>query len=121
MKGFKILFIVWIISFLSRPVFAAESNPFIPKIKEPILESNNNEYISPLKKWDVFQYDLIGVVLSDKTSLALIKTPDGEVYNLPPGSELGDKEDRITEILIDRLILSSNNGNKELILKNHEI
>ena len=100
--------------------FAGEINPFTPKIKQPTLNEDEDTYIDPLKKWDLFQYDLIGVVLSNKSKIALLETPDGEIYTLLVGNTIGKLDNKVAEILIDRLILNSDNK-KELILKNHKL
>ena len=120
MQKFKFLIVLILIFFNHGLVWASEINPFIPKIKEPSFIDNGNKYVEPLKKWDVFQYDLIGVVLSPQRNLALIETPDGEIYTLTIGDKIGNKEDEILEVLIDRLVLSSQ-LKSELILKNHKL
>ena len=99
--------------------FSGEINPFTPKIKQTTFNEEEDAYIDPLKKWDLFQYDLIGAVLSSKRKMALLETPDGEIYTLLVGEKIGKQDDKLAEILIDRLIFS--NGSKtELILKNHK-
>lgn len=120
MRKFKILIIGILFFFNYSLVWSAEINPFIPKIKEPSLIAKENKYVEPLKKWDVFQYDLIGVVLSSQRNLALIETPDGEIYTLKTGDVIGNKNEKILEIFIDHLVLSIL-PKKTLVLKNHKL
>ena len=87
---------------------------------EPVIHDESGEFVPPLKKWQIYEYDFIGVVLSDQIKLGLIKTPDGEKYRVTSGMELGNKKDKIKDILIDRLILENGQGEKLLVLKNHE-
>jgi Tfp pilus assembly protein PilP len=120
MRKFKILIFLIILILPHRLAFSNDINPFIPKIKDPEFNIKENIYISPLKKWDLFQYDLIGVVLSAQQSYALVETPGGEIYTLSNGDQIGKQNNIITEILIDRLVFSDESKN-ELILKNHKL
>ena len=119
MLKFNVLTNLIIFCLLQNFSFADEINPFTPKIKPPNLNEGEDAYIDPLKKWELFQYDLIGVVLSKKRQLALLETPEGEIYTLLVGNKIGKSDNKVTEILIDRLILNSVDE-KELILKNHK-
>ena len=113
------LFLIFILS--STYCSADEYNPFVPKILEPIEIDKKKEYVPPLIKWDLFQYDLIGVVLTDHKSIGLIKTPAGEIYNVENGMELGINGYKIVDIFIDRLVLNKKKVKNILILKNHEL
>ena len=120
MKKYK-YFLLIITFFLSNGfVMNVKANPFIPKIVGPDLSNEDSEYIPPLKRWGIFHYDFIGTVLSSHQKLALIKTPDGERYRLNIGMGLGNGDEIIVNILIDRLVLKSNKETKILVLKNHE-
>ena len=120
MKKYKIIAIALCIFLSNNFSVSAEINPFIPKIMEPVI-NNNYHYIPPLKKWRLFQYNFIGTILSNEKSLALIRTPDGEIYRLTTGMQLGRRGDKIMDILIDRLILKNKKKERILILKNHEL
>tara|TARA_B100000686_G_C16723427_1_gene936339 strand:+ start:456 stop:818 length:363 start_codon:yes stop_codon:yes gene_type:complete len=120
MQKFNFLFVSFFLLFNSAVAISGEINPFTPQIKEPTFNNKINEYVDPLKKWEVFQYDLIGVVLSKEKRLALLETPDGEIYTVTVGSKIGSKDNKIIDILIDRLVLK-NYERGVLNLKNHKL
>lgn len=75
------------------------------KIRDPfesplVLESKLEQATpaSPLLKFSVSEFKLVGIVWGDLGKIAIVEAPDGKCYSLKPGEEIGKSKGKITEI-----------------------
>ena len=64
-------------------------DPFVPltEIRKPIGRSD--EPLTPLQRFELNQYRLMGVIVGKGASKAMVKSPDGKAYILTKGLKFG--------------------------------
>jgi Tfp pilus assembly protein PilP len=124
----KYFLIFKIILLLTFNVFAAE-DPFSRSFtvdQEEVVESqaeNNDakekedeedvdDSVHPLIRYDLNKYFVKGVVKSELGNLAIISFPSGRDYIMFSGDPLGNNMYVITDIKLDYIVLSSNDGDQ---------
>ncbi len=67
-------------------------DPFVPltTIRKPI--SDSSEPMTPLQKYDLTQYRLMGVLIGKGEPRAMVMAPDGKSYILTNGLKIGKNE-----------------------------
>ncbi|MBW2504175.1 MAG: pilus assembly protein PilP [Deltaproteobacteria bacterium] len=73
-------------------------DPFVPltEIRKPIGRSD--EPLTPLQRFELDQYRLMGVIVGKGASKAMVKSPDGKAYILTKGLKIGKNEGIIIDI-----------------------
>ncbi len=81
-------------------VYLAEGrrDPFVPltRIRRPI--GGSDEPATPLQRYDLDQFKLVGVVVGMGESKAMVTAPDGKSYILAKGVKIGKNNGVILEI-----------------------
>ena len=77
--------------------------------------------VTPLEKIALKNLELIGVMLSDNSNIAIIKDPNGKEYIISEGARVGVNSGRVIRILGQKLIveeqLRDTNGNYKKVKK----
>ncbi len=73
-------------------------DPFVPltRIRRPI--GDTGEPVTPLQRYDLTQFKLIGVIIGVGESRAMVTAPDGKSYILAKGIKIGKNNGVILEI-----------------------
>lgn len=73
-------------------------DPFVPltKIRRPIGETGAP--VTPLQKYDLTQFQLVGVIVGVGEAKAMVVAPDGKSYILAKGVKIGKNNGVILEI-----------------------
>lgn len=99
-----VLFCVLLLSFLSARAGSKEKpivrNPFQPPpaVAKKLLQVKA-EITSPLQKYDVESFVLKGVV----SNMAMVLSPDKEVYIIKRGTKIGKYGEKVVDILKDKV------------------
>jgi type IV pilus assembly protein PilP len=73
-------------------------DPFVPltRIRRPI--GDTGEPVTPLQRYDLTQFKMIGVIIGVGESRAMVTAPDGKSYILAKGIKIGKNNGVILEI-----------------------
>lgn len=73
-------------------------DPFVPltRIRRPL--GDTGEPVTPLQRYDLTQFKLIGVIIGVGESRAMVTAPDGKSYILAKGIKIGKNNGVILEI-----------------------
>ncbi len=73
-------------------------DPFVPlsRIRKPL--GNTEEPATPLQKYDLVQFKLVGVIVGKGQSKAMVVAPDGKSYILAKGVKIGKNNGVIIDI-----------------------
>lgn len=79
-------------------VAAGRRDPFVPltRIRRPLVE--NQEPATPLERYDLNQFRLIGVVIGKGEPKAMVVAPDGKSYMLSKGVKIGKNNGVIIDL-----------------------
>ncbi len=86
-------------------VIKGRRDPFVPlsKIRRPIKE--NTEPATPLERYDLPQFKLIGVIVGKGDPKAMVVSPDGKSYILNKGMKIGKNNGVILDINGDAIVV----------------
>ena len=128
MKNRLVLFVLWMM--LSIPianVSVADDNAFgslitntdttVPATDAPAAEVIDKS-LHPLLQHPVKSYILMGVVISKKVKIGLIRANNGEEYFIRMGDLLGSDEGTITDINVSGIEVSEENKVVSLAVRN---
>ncbi len=87
-------------------------DPFAPLVKERRFVSlekkakkKNRAHITPLERIDLSQLTLSAIVRAPSGNRAIVTESDGKGYVITKGTYIGSNSGRVTEILIDRVVV----------------
>lgn len=87
-------------------------DPFEPLVKERRFVSlekkrkkKSRAHITPLERIDLSQLTLSAIVLAPSGNRAIVTESDGKGYVITAGTYIGSNSGRVTEVLIDRVIV----------------
>lgn len=84
---------------------AGRRDPFLPllQIRKPI--SPNGQPLTPLQKFDLGQFRLIGVIIGRNEPMAMVMAPGGKAYVLKRGIKIGKNSGQVTDIREDAVVI----------------
>ena len=84
---------------------AGRRDPFLPlaEIRKPV--SNGGQPLTPLQKFDLGQFRLIGVIIGRNEPMAMVMAPGGKSYVLKRGIKIGKNAGRIIDIREDAVVI----------------
>ncbi len=84
---------------------AGRRDPFLPlmQIRKPVSESG--QPLTPLQKFDLGQFRLIGVIVGRNEPMAMVMAPGGKAYVLKRGIKIGKNAGRVTDIREDAVVV----------------
>ena len=82
---------------------AGKRDPFeaLVLIKRPIVKEG--EQLTPLQKYDLNQFRLIGVIVGKGIPRAMVVAPDGKSFILKPGVKIGRNDGTVVNITKDEV------------------
>lgn len=84
-------------------------DPFMPLVVKPKevepKEVEPKKEAIPLKRYDVTEFKLIAILLSEKRHYALVTLPDGKSYTITEGIKLGLREGKVYKITKDSVTI----------------
>lgn len=80
-------------------------DPFLPlaQIRKPVSESG--QPLTPLQKFDLGQFRLIGVIIGRNEPMAMVMAPGGQAYVLKRGIKIGKNAGQVTDIREDAVVI----------------
>jgi len=80
-------------------------DPFLPlaQIRKPISESGLP--LTPLQKFDLGQFRLIGVIIGRNEPMAMVMAPGGKAYVLKRGIKIGKNAGQVIDIREDAVVI----------------
>jgi len=84
---------------------AGRRDPFLPlmQIRTPV--ANSGQPLTPLQKFDLGQFRLIGVITGRNEPMAMVMAPGGKAYVLKRGVKIGKNDGRVTDIREDTVVI----------------
>lgn len=81
-------------------------DPFVPltKIKKPLVKVDD-EPETPLQRYDIQQFRLVGVIVGKGAPRALVVAPDGKSYILAKGVKIGKNSGVVIDITGDAILV----------------
>lgn len=78
-------------------------DPFEPPmlVKRPV----SNVPLTPLQKFDLGQFQLVGVIIGKGAPRAMVVAPDGKGYILRMGTKIGKNNGRVVKISLDGVVV----------------
>lgn len=73
-------------------------------------------YVSPLEREPLHRYQLLGVILSEQLSLALIQSPLGSHHTVRVGDRIGNREGAVTSILVNQILVQEGEEERKLFI-----
>ena len=91
----------------ARFVYQAEGrrDPFLPLLALKGKASLGREFENPLEAYDLFQYQLKGVVVGFGEPKAMVVAPDGKSYILRKGLRIGKSNGVVREITREKILV----------------
>jgi len=128
MKNRLVLFVLWIMLLIPiANVSVADDNAFgslitntdttVPATDAPAAEVIDKS-LHPLLQHPVKSYILMGVVISKKVKIGLIRANNGEEYFIREGDLLGSDEGTITDINVSGIEVTEENKIVSLAVRN---
>jgi len=97
------------VSAVSEPRFVYQvegrRDPFMPLLAIKGKASLGREFENPLEAYDLFQYQLKGVVIGFGEPKAMLVAPDGKSYILKKGLRIGKSNGVIREITREKILV----------------
>lgn len=80
-------------------------DPFLPlaQIRKPVSESGLP--LTPLQKFDLGQFRLIGVIIGRNEPMAMVMAPGGKAYVLKRGIKIGKNAGQVIDIREDAVVI----------------
>lgn len=80
-------------------------DPFLPlmQIRKPVSQSG--QPLTPLQKFDLGQFRLIGVIIGRNEPMAMVMAPGGKAYVLKRGVKIGKNAGQVTDIREDAVVV----------------
>jgi len=84
---------------------AGRRDPFLPlaQIRKPVSEGG--QPLTPLQKFDLGQFRLIGVIIGRNEPMAMVMAPGGKAYVLKRGIKIGKNAGQVTDIREDAVVI----------------
>ncbi len=84
---------------------AGRRDPFLPlaQIRKPVSESG--QPLTPLQKFDLGQFRLIGVIIGRNEPMAMVMAPGGKAYVLKRGIKIGKNAGQVIDIREDTVVI----------------
>jgi type IV pilus assembly protein PilP len=84
---------------------AGRRDPFLPlaEIRKPVSESG--QPLTPLQKFDLGQFRLIGVIIGRNEPMAMVMAPGGQSYVLKRGIKIGKNAGQVIDIREDAVVI----------------
>lgn len=84
---------------------AGRRDPFLAlmQIRKPV--SDNGKPLTPLQKFDLGQFRLIGVIIGRNEPMAMVMAPGGKAYVLKRGIKIGKNSGQVTDIREDSVVV----------------
>ena len=86
--------------------------------KQELKAGKGIKAVEPLKKYPLNVLKLLGTVVENKNSWAIIATPDGMVYRVPSGAAIGSRNGTIESIGHDEIKIIERNFRSGKIFSN---
>lgn len=128
-RALTLLLLISVLSIFSAPQVIAEEelrNPFSGSVSasasqdgstpESAVNAEPRRYVSPLEKEPLHQYQLLGVILSEYLSLALVQSPLGSHHIVRVGDRIGNRSGSITSILINHILVQEDEKERKLYI-----
>jgi type IV pilus assembly protein PilP len=89
-----------------RYISDGRRDPFVPltAIKKPLIDKPD-EPATPLQRYDIPQFKLIGVIVGKGDPKAMVVAPDGKSYVLAKGTKIGKNNGVIVDITGDVILV----------------
>lgn len=101
---------------------SGKSDPFKPFIDMELAKKKTVELsVNPLRRQAVEQFRLVGVVGDGKSRRAMVQDSAGKFYSLLPGAYIGLNNGRVSEILVDRIVVDEKIQTDEGKIKQRKI
>lgn len=124
-----LLLLISILSIFPAPQVIADEelrNPFTGSVSvsdsqdgstaESSMDAEPGRYISPLERAPLHQYQLLGVILSEHLSLALVQSPLGSHHIVRVGERVGNRSGSVTSILINHVLVQEDGKERKLYI-----
>jgi type IV pilus assembly protein PilP len=84
---------------------AGRRDPFLPlaQIRKPVSESG--QPLTPLQKFDLGQFRLIGIIIGRNEPMAMVMAPGGKSYVLKRGIKIGKNAGQVINIREDAVVI----------------
>ncbi len=84
---------------------AGRRDPFLPlaQIRKPV--SASGQPLTPLQKFDLGQFRLIGVIIGRNEPMAMVMAPGGKAYVLKRGIKIGKNAGQVIDIREDAVVI----------------
>jgi type IV pilus assembly protein PilP len=84
---------------------AGRRDPFLAlmQIRKPVSESG--QPLTPLQKFDLGQFRLIGVIIGRNEPMAMVMAPGGKAYVLKRGIKIGKNAGQVIDIREDAVVI----------------
>ncbi|OEU59727.1 MAG: hypothetical protein BA870_01480 [Desulfuromonadales bacterium C00003094] len=84
---------------------AGRRDPFLPlaQIRKPVSQSG--QPLTPLQKFDLGQFRLVGVIIGRNEPMAMVMAPGGKAYVLKRGIKIGKNAGQVIDIREDAVII----------------
>lgn len=112
----------------NEPLYTSQGrrDPFKPFIKEveTDLEPGVDILLPPIKKYSLDEFKLVGVILVNKETKAMVVDPEKNTYYLGVGDDIGNREGVIIEVRDSGILVQEKRrfedvfGNKKIEVKN---
>ena len=112
----------------NEPLYTSQGrrDPFKPFIKEVETDSEHGVDIllPPIKKYSLDEFKLVGVILVNKETKAMVVDPEKNTYYLGVGDDIGNREGVIIEVRNSGILVEEKRrfedvfGNKKIEVKN---
>jgi len=84
---------------------AGRRDPFLPLMKTRRPVSNSGLPLTPLQKFDLGQFRLIGVIVGRNEPMAMVMVPGGKAYVLKRGIKIGKNAGQVIDIREDAVVV----------------
>ncbi len=84
---------------------AGRRDPFLALIKIRKTFSENGQPLTPLQKFDLGQFRLIGVIVGRNEPMAMVMAPGGKSYVLKRGVKIGKNAGMVIDIREDAVVV----------------
>lgn len=79
-------------------------------------DSESTHYVSPLEREPLHSYQLLGVILSEQLSLALVQSPLGSSHIARVGDSIGNQAGTIQSILVNHILVREGEKDRKLFV-----
>ncbi|APG28923.1 hypothetical protein A7E78_14470 [Syntrophotalea acetylenivorans] len=84
---------------------AGRRDPFLALVKIRKAFTENGKPLTPLQKFDLGQFRLIGVIIGRNEPMAMVMAPGGKAYVLKRGIKIGTNAGQVTDIREDAVVV----------------